>query len=287
MKKFFKSPDEAKQSDAKSVIKILKKVFSKGVEGVKFFYKAEFEYENGEKAPFMYIGAPAGHWKKFIKESKKDKDFVAGFCKLEQEEGKLLLEAKMGKGSKAMFLKAVNKELLKKNGVKAEFVDALPIEIELEEEEEDVLEEGTAAVSPEEIITEIKDISTTFKTIRKQHDAEQIDALMDQLQDWKDNFSSLSAEQKGTLGKEKEHAQKISALLQQINQIDSRVDALMEKIYPLIDEYLNSENHESAEAQGIKAKIERSIVKIEVLAEKINDHDFIEACKSFREIIAD
>ena len=85
------------------------------MEGSKFFYKAEFEYES-ETAPFVYIGAPAGPWKQFIKNSKKDKDFVAGLCKVEEADGKtkLLLQAQMGKGSKALFLKAVNKQLLKK-----------------------------------------------------------------------------------------------------------------------------------------------------------------------------
>lgn len=301
MKKYFKSPDEAKKVDAKAVMKILKKVFGKGIEGSKFFYKAEFDYANGELAPFMYIGAMASPWKMYVKQSKKDKDFVAGLCKLEMQDGvqKLLLKAEMGKGSKALFLKAVNKELLKRIGVKAEFVEELVISA-MDAEEDDAEDAGeddapeaapdtaenTAALSPQEMSDNLKSIAGTFKIIRTEHSAEQIDDLLDQIADWEDNYESLSAQHKQVLAASLAKAQEVGAYLQKINQVDSKIDALLDKIYPLIDSYIEMEDHDAAEALALKEKVEKSIGKVEQLAQKINDNDFVLAAQKFRALLS-
>ena len=296
MKKYFKSPDEAKKVDAKAVVKILAKVFSAGVEGSKFFYKAEFDYGTGEVAPFLYIGPPAGAWKQFIKDSKKDKDFVAGVCKLETQDGvqKLLMKAQMGKGSKAAFLKAVNKELLKKNSVKGEFVEELVLNVLADEEEEaDDAPEATASepkattnVSPQEMTADLKGIVEVFKAIRVEHDAEQIDNLLDKLSDWEESYEGLSEQHKQALAASLVKANEVAAYLQKINQIDSKIDALMDKIYLLIDAYVEMEDYSSQEAIDAKIKVEKSIEKVEELAKKINDNDFLDACKEFRNALA-
>jgi len=289
MKKFFKNPDEAKKSDAPSVMKILKKVFSKGVEGDKFFYKAEFDYEKGDTAPFMFIGAPAGPWKKYIKDSKKDKDFVAGLCKLEIDgsDKKLLLQAKMGKGSKALFLKAINKQLLKKLSIKAEFVDELTVALP-EEEEEATPDSDTPVASrtPEELSTDLKEISTTFKAIRAEHNADQIDGLLDKISDWEDNYAALTTEQKQNLAPSLANAQKAAASLQKINQMDSRIDQLFEKIMPLLEAYVGLDDHSTSRAIELKGKAEKAITKVEGLAQKINDNAFVEICQEFRKELA-
>lgn len=296
MKKFFKSPEEAKKSTAPAVSKILKKVFSKGLEGSRFFYKADFEYETGEKAPFMYIGPLTGLWKKYIQASKRDKDFVAGICQLTEEEGrkKLLMEAKMGKGSKALFLKAINKELLKKLAVKAEFVETLAVTVAEEDEEEETQETDsqdekskveTAKISPQKMATELKNVTETFKNIKKEHNPEQIDQLLDEILDWEDNYKTLSPKEQEALAAGLVAVQKVAASLQQTNQIDSRIDMLMDKIYPLIEEYIGLEDDSTDTAIALKDKLERNIVKIEVLAQKINDNTFIEVCQEFRAVL--
>lgn len=296
MKKFFKNPDEAKQSNAPSVSKILDKVFSKGIEGSKFFYKAAFDYKIGEKAPFLYIGSFGGPWKKYIQSSKKDPDFVAGVCKLQKEgnETTLLMEAQMGKGSKALFLKDVNKELLKKLGIKAEFVETLGITVTDEEEEEEGEEDaevvtpkvGTTNITPEQMAAEFKNVTATFKNIRVEHNSDQIDELLDQIADWEDNYKNASPKEQQALAAALTNIQKVSASLQQINQIDSKVDVLMEKIYPLIEEYIELDDHSSEKALELKSNIEKNILKIEALAQKISDNDFMEACKEFRAVLA-
>lgn len=290
MKKFFKNPSEAKKSDATSVMKVLKKVFLKGVEGSSFFYKAEFDYDNGEPAPFLYIGSESALWKKYTKASKKDKDFVGGVCKLEGGENgqaqKLLLKAEVGKGSKAAFLKAVNRDLLKKLSIKAEFVDELSVEIEASDSEETVEDAPTPSTfSVEELNTEFKSISGELKLIQVEYSEKQVDALLDKIEDWEDGYKGLPTEEQKKLASEKDNAKKVAAYLQKINQVDSKIDLLFDKVEILITSYLAMEEHDSKEALVAKKKLEKAIEKTEALAKKINDKSFIEACQEFREVL--
>jgi len=290
MKKFFKNPSEAKKSDATSVMKVLKKVFQEGVEGSSFFYKAEFDYDNGESAPFLYIGTEGAHWKKYTKASKKDKDFVAGVCKLEGGDNgqaqKLLLKAEVGKGSKASFLKAVNRELLKKLSIKAEFVDELSVEVEADDSEETVEDTPTLSThSVEELNTEFKSISGELKLIQVEYSEKQVDALLDKIEDWEDAYKELPKEEQKKLVPEKVNAGKVAAYLQKINQVDSKIDLLFGKIEILITSYLDIEDHDSKEALIANKKLEKAIEKIETLAKKINDKNFIEACQEFKEVL--
>lgn len=290
MKKFFKNPLEVQKSDVGSVLKVLKKVFPQGIEGSSFFYKAAFEYDNGEYAPFLYIGPIDENWRKYIKASKKDKDFVSGVCKLETDvddksRQKLLLKAEVGKGSKAIFLKKINRELLKKAGVKAEFVEELTVELQ-EEEIEEVVENTTPTASPKELSTEFKVIEGTLKIIQKEHNEQQIDDLLDQIEDWEDAYKTLDRKARKDLAQEQDRVKKIVAYLQKVNQIDSKIDLLFDKIEVLIVAYLKREEHTSNEALNARKKLEKSIEKIETLAAKINDDDFIETCKEFRKVLA-
>jgi len=287
MKKYFKNPLEAKKSDATSVMKVLKKVFPKGIEGASFFYKAEFEYENGECAPFLYIGSIDANWKKYIKTSKKDKDFVTGVCKLEtggenSQVQKLLLKAEVGKGSKAPFLKAINKQLLKKLSVKAEFVEELMVK---HQEEEGNLENTPSMLSPQELFAEFKSISEELQLIQVEHNEKQIDTLLDKIEDWEDAYRGLPVEEKKKLAHERVGARKVADYLQKVNQIDSKIDLLFEKIEVLIVSYLEMNDSTSRAALVISKKLEKAIEKIETLAKKINDNDFIEACQEFRQIL--
>lgn len=293
MKKFFKNPLEAEKSDAPSVRKVLKKIFLEGIEGANFFYKAEFNYKNGERAPFLYIGPEDSNWKKYTKASKKDKDFVAGVCRLEAGENgkppKLLLKAEVGKGSKASFLKAVNTELLKKLSVKAEFVEELNVEIE-EEEENEENEESIAptdsTIHIEELGTEFNVISEELKLIQTEHDEEQIDTLLDKIEDWEDAYKALPNGEREKLASQRLSIRKVAAYLQKVNQIDSKINLLFDKIEVLITAYLKIETHTSKEALVLKKKVEKSIEKVETLAKKINDNDFIKVCQEFKKILA-
>lgn len=238
----------------------------------------------------MYIGSESALWKKYTKASKKDKDFVGGVCKLEGGENgqaqKLLLKAEVGKGSKAAFLKAVNRDLLKKLSIKAEFVDELSVEIEASDSEETVEEAPTPSTfSVEELNTEFKSISGELKLIQVEYSEKQVDALLDKIEDWEDGYKGLPTEEQKKLASEKDNAKKVAAYLQKINQVDSKIDLLFDKVEILITSYLAMEEHDSKEALVAKKKLEKAIEKTEALAKKINDKSFIEACQEFREVL--
>jgi hypothetical protein len=301
MKKYFKTPDEAKKSDPKAVAKILKKVFDKGVGGTKFFYKAQFNYLNGEIAPFVYIGAPAGPWKIFIKNSKRDKDFAAGLCSLGQNEAgdtELKLLAQMGKGDKGLFLKEINKQLLRKINVKAVFVDELPITEMVDEDDEDddeastdspeILEDSVPEVpeyNPQELANLAKEIIADFKLVRTSHNPGLLGDLLGKIDDWNESYTaSDEGVQKalvGHLGKVDE----VSKILRSINQVNDLIDSLLSKIMPLIKEFAGMPLHGTPQAVALKEKIDRNISKLEIMATKIKDLDLISECKYFREAI--
>jgi hypothetical protein len=167
MKTKLKNPEIAKANGPDFNKKLLKKLLMEQfVEPQRFFYDSEFDYggEIGKQALF-YIGDIPTMWKKYIKEHKKEKTFAGGLC-MTDENGEIKLEIQVGKGGKAMVLKAINKELLKPFS-KAYFVETIDSSVELgdvEEKEDMSLEAESDSdteenINTDEILAEIAALS--------------------------------------------------------------------------------------------------------------------------------
>lgn len=305
MKKYFKSPIEAKKADPKAVTKALKKVFDKGVEGSKFFYKADFEYDNGETAPFLYIGPAAGPWKTFIKDTKRDKDFVAGLCRLETSDAgdkELKLLSKLGKGDKPVFLKAINKLLLKRLSVKAQFVAELPINIdEVEEEEDDTEDAGaaesdaneTVATASQDELAEklerkakiVEEFAKEFDFVKSNYDREMKEKLYGKSVRWLKNYMGLDDEHKKTLNK---HAQEVKTIHDAIKNklaTDNKLTEGMDKIYAALDKYLELFEAGSDAAATMAQKIKTGIDSVKKLILEVNDKELLKECEEIQELL--
>jgi len=156
MKAKLKSPEIAQTNGLDFNKKLLKKLLTEPIaEPTRFFYDSEFDYGGvAGKQPMLYIGEIPTMWKKYIKEHKKEKTFAAGLCMTDGKDG-LKLEVQVGKGGKAMVLKAINKELLKPFA-KAYFVETINSTAEIEDTEEkpDNDNDELDSIDPSELISE-------------------------------------------------------------------------------------------------------------------------------------
>jgi len=297
MKKYFKSPDELKRESPKALVKALKATFDKlGTAAAKFFYKAEMEYINGEKAPFLYIGSPAGAWKMFIKNAKKDADFAAGICKLETNADgslKLLLCVEAGKGGKPIFLKVLNKVILRKTDAEAEFVEeiAAPLaeEEEGEESEEAADDVATAAdspkVDPKAHIELLKKIIEEFKGFQEEFDDEKLDRLTEVLDEWQDDFASIDPVTQAKMASVAEQAKKIKQHLQKVAILDARLEEQLADTAVYLQEWDEMEDSDSPEAQLMEKLIMKKLDDIEKAATPIKDKKILAYCAELRTLV--
>jgi len=129
MKKYFKTPEDITEVGFKSYRdKRLKSVFKKGVANAPFLYITNFKFKGNkgeEEHPMIFIGDVNGFWKKAINtDYKRRKEFAQGLCTLKKEEDgskKLIFDVRKGKGKRDVNLRMINKKLLKKFKITAEY----------------------------------------------------------------------------------------------------------------------------------------------------------------------
>lgn len=113
MKAKIKNPEIAQQKGFDVIKKLLKKLLKEpNTEVQQFLYDTEFAYGGKDGVqPLLYIGELTAKWKKYAKENKASKTFVAGECIIEN--GEIKMVPKTGKGAKAAVIKVINKDVLK------------------------------------------------------------------------------------------------------------------------------------------------------------------------------
>lgn len=113
MKAKIKNPEIAQKQGFDTIKKLLKKLLKEpAAEPQQFFYDTEFDYGGKDGVqPLLYIGELTAKWKKYAKENKASKTFVAGECII--EDGQIKMVSQTGKGAKATVIKVINKDVLK------------------------------------------------------------------------------------------------------------------------------------------------------------------------------
>lgn len=132
MKKYFKTPEELTKSGFSDYqMKRLKKALNKDLRNAPFLFITDFEFteaKGAEKYPMIFTGNVNGFWKKAINSDyKRRKEFAQGTCSLVEDDSgkqKLILDIKKGKGQRDANLRLLNKVLLKRLKVTAEFAQA-------------------------------------------------------------------------------------------------------------------------------------------------------------------
>jgi len=298
MKKLFKNPAAAAKGSVKDMVKGIKKVFSQGEGTSQFMYKSEFAYSDGT-GPMIFIGAPAGDWKKFVKDHKKDADFAAGYCKLEAtDEGlKLSLQVKMGKGGKAPMLKAINKELMRKANATAVFVDELEMHME-DDDKEDIHGDDTTAhiedsahggdMTPvQQLSYDFKSILTNYKAVRDaEHDIDEVKDLYKDLQEWVTTLKGLPKEEQVKLKAYVANYKKILDGVKKVMKADEHIDDEIAKVTELVHKFVAIPDHSSDEAKKIATDASGVIAKIEKFAQFVGANDLLEQCTVLKDVLA-
>jgi DNA repair exonuclease SbcCD ATPase subunit len=304
MKIFFKKPDDVKKIEPKAMTKALGKAMKAPIEGTQFFYKCDFEYAKSEIAPMLFIGPPSGEWKKFVKSNKKSPDFAAGYCKTEADETtgetkKLLLQVTMGKGDKPPFLKKINKELLKKLSIEAEFVEELDVENVYDDEKEDIHEDedihtiektkdddDDKIINPKQLAFDFKGILEDYKEARdKEHDIDSIKEVYQDLREWKQNYATLESTDKAKLTAYAKNYAKVEEGLKKIIKADAHIDNHIAKIVELVKQYVAIPDHQSAEAKKIHKDADGVIEQIEKFSKFVGANELLEQCKVLKSIL--
>lgn len=294
MKKKFKSIDDVKAAGTKPLIALLKKTFkTQDKTPVSFVFKAELDYDKEEELmPFIYLGELTASWKNYIKATKKDKDFMAGTAQLilnEQGEKVLQLQTDTGKGDKPIFLKALNKKLLKTTGVKAELVEALPTEAE----DSTTTTEGSIASakddSPEDsksalkrVIEKGKDYIKTFKKITKEFNKQELEEISQKFERWILEYTDLSDASKKQIKPLRYRVDEELQKLSKIQQVDRLIDRDLRKMTDKVKVYNASRDFNKKEVVALKEQISQELQDLETKAKFIKDSPLVKVIKAYQ-----
>lgn len=299
MKKLFKNPDAAAKGTVKDVLKGLKKVLAGDGGTSQFLYKAEFEYSD-KKAPMVFIGAPAGDWKKYAKANKTAADFAAGYCKLESDDDgnkKLLFQVKMGKGGKPAMMKSINKELLKKLSIAGEFVDELEVHLD-DDDKEDIHGDDTTQHIEDEAkggeLTEIQQAAFDFKAILEnykdvrdnEHDIDEVKDLYKDTIEWGKTIKNLSKEDQAKLKAYIANYKKIVDGLKKVMKADEHIDDELDKVTAIVQKYVEIPDHDSDESKKLVTEAMGSVDKIEKFAKFVGSDGLLEQCTILKQVLA-
>ena len=112
MRKLFKSPEEV--VSLTHAIKATRRALKQPLQGAPFFFHTAFPYQEGEPAPFLYIGQVSTAWRQAIKQHYRlRKEFAMGTCDYDEKEHVLRLRIERGKGGRPDNFKLLRKNILK------------------------------------------------------------------------------------------------------------------------------------------------------------------------------
>lgn len=168
MKRFFKTPEEVNAiAFLEFVQKRLKKAMDVTLKDAPFFFVTNYKFADREDAPMLFVGSPTTFWKQAIKDDfRRRKEFAMGTCTIDNtgDEKKLKLTVTSGKGQRDVNLRLLNKVLLKRLKVVAEFVSGETTDTKLGSK--DLPEIKAEAIGKEgSIFNRIQQETVNFKSI--------------------------------------------------------------------------------------------------------------------------
>lgn len=223
---------------------------------------------------------------------------MAGTAQLttnEQGEKVLLLQSEVGKGDKAIFLKALNKQLLKTTGAQAELVEELPVVDPVESgsssSEEPMQDSASAenikrtgsAQALQALSTTAKGLMGAFKDLRGEYDRKEASQLAKRCAKWMADYKALPAAFQPPLKTVKEHLDKVVAQTNKILLTDRQIDKDTKILFKKLEQYNNAKNLDAPAIIDLKKQLLEGLQDLEKRADFIKDQPLLVIARQYQE----